>query len=436
MRQGGQALKNLGGTVRLADFIEANSDQILAEWVTFASKSGPAGKAMNLDELRDHALAMLKHISADLRTPQTDTEQAEKSKGKSDSSPKAPDTAAEVHGAGRAESGFTLGEMVSEYRALRASVIRLWTEHVGTLTRGADLDDLMRFNEAIDQALAESITRYTVDLDHSKEMFLAVLGHDLRTPLGAVMMSSQFMLDTGELKEPHLTLMTRVLRSARRMNQMIGDLLDFTRSRLGSGVPIARRDMDLARIAAHAVEETAAAYPDCHFELGTSGDLRGEWDADRISQVLSNLLSNAAQHGMPKSPVSVKVSGEEKEVVVRVHNRGAAIPPAMLHGIFSPLKLLKSNTAARNTSHLGLGLYIAERIVTAHGGTITVTSSHEAGTLFTVCLPRKHERRHAPVRAGEESGLARRSGDDAPATPEAKPQTPPKAAAARFRARA
>src|SRR5687767_8100661 len=141
--------------VRLADFIDANMEPILAEWVTFAESSGPAAKGMDTVALRDHAAEMLKAIVTDLRTPQTAAEQAAKSTGDADST--TADTAAEVHGSGRAESGFTVGEMVSEYRALRASVIRLWTTAQGTLHR-EDLEDLTRFNEAIDQALAESIS--------------------------------------------------------------------------------------------------------------------------------------------------------------------------------------------------------------------------------------------------------------------------------------
>jgi signal transduction histidine kinase len=344
---------------------------------------------MDLAALRDHAAEMLVAIVADLRTPQTDAEQAAKSKG--DAAPPAataPETAASVHGAGRAESGFTLGEMVSEYRALRASVLRLWTKANGGLS-GADLDDLIRFNEAIDQALAESATRYTQDLDQSKEMFLAILGHDLRTPLGAVMTSSQFMLDTGGLAEPQLTLTSGILRSATRMNHMVGDLLDFTSSRLGAGVPVVREDADLGEVARHAVEEVAAAHPGRVLELDAAGDLRGVWDAARVSQLLTNLLANAVQHGAADTPVHVTVRGDATDVVLSVHNRGPAIAPADLPGLFDPLKRLHGGDAApRNVGHLGLGLYIAERITTAHGGAIDVASSPAAGTTFTVRLPR------------------------------------------------
>jgi signal transduction histidine kinase len=375
--------------VRLADFIATNSEPILAEWVAFAKTCGPAAKAMDVADLRDHALEMLKNITADLQTPQTAAEQAEKAKGNADSGESEPDTAAEVHGAGRAESGFSVGEMVSEYRSLRASVIRLWTKANGRLD-GTDLEDLNRFNEAIDQALAESVTRYSEDIDRSKDMFVAILGHDLRTPLGAVIMASQFMLETGELEEPYLTLTTRIARSARRMNNMVGDLLDFTRSRLGSGLPIVRREMDLAKEVSHAVEEMAAAHPDSVLQVKTSGDLRGDWDCARIGQLLSNLIGNAVQHGSAKTTISLAAQGEAEGVVLRVHNRGPAIPTADLEGIFSPFKRLGSREAAAGASNsLGLGLYIAERIVTAHGGTIDVRSSDDAGTSFTVHLPRR-----------------------------------------------
>lgn len=384
--------------MRLAEFIETNSDPIQLEWVAFAKSCAPAAKLMDEAALRDHALEMLKVIGADLRTSQTATEQFEKSKGNADTTPAEPDTPAEVHGAGRAWSGFTVGEMVSEYRALRASVIRLWIRACGTLS-GTDLDDLVRFNEAIDQAIAESIARYTEDLDHSKEMFLAVLGHDLRTPLGAVLMSSQFMLDSGQLVEPNFTLITRIAHSANRMNHMVDDLLDFTRSQLGSGVPIVRADMNIEKAARHAVDEIEAAQPNCVFEMTTSGNVNGTWDEARLSQVFANLLGNAAQHGAPGSPISINLRGEPEEVVVVVHNFGTVIPPSEIFGIFSPFKRLKAGaSAAPDSSNLGLGLFIADRVVHAHSGTIDVRSSADAGTSFTVRLPRNPTAPPAPLR--------------------------------------
>jgi signal transduction histidine kinase len=372
--------------LRLADFIETNTEAILADWVAFASTSGPAGKTMDLTALRDHALEMLKIIVEDLRTPQTQTEQKEKSKGKTDIAPGSAETAAEVHGAGRAASGFTLGEMVSEYRALRASVIRLWVKSCGTLD-ATDLEDLMRFNEAVDQSTAESITRFTQDLDQSKEMFIAILGHDLRTPLGAVIMGSQFMLDKDDLSKADRDVTTRIVRSGRRMNQMIADLLDFTRSRLGGGIPIVRQRTDLAKAGREAVDEIAGAHPDSLLQFTSVGDAVGDWDAARLGQVLTNLLANAVQHGKARSEIIVTVDGRGEDVELRVHNNGPPIEKSVLEDLFKPLK--RASDAAHDTSSLGLGLYIAERIVTAHEGKIDVQSSAESGTTFTVRLPRK-----------------------------------------------
>jgi signal transduction histidine kinase len=377
----------LESTVRLADYIEANSEPILVEWEAFAATCGPADRAMDKVSLRDHALAMLTTIVADLRTPQTPAQQDAKAKGKETPDVGEPETAAQVHGSGRAEDGFTVDEMVSEYRALRASVIRLWTKASGSLT-GDDLTDLMRFNETIDQSLAESIQRYAMDVAHSKEMFLAILGHDLRSPLGAVSMASQFMLDTGELAEPHLTLVGRISHAAGRMSRMVGDLLDLTRSRLGTGIPIVRAPMDLAAEATHAVDEVRSAHPAAMLQLNRSGDLTGNWDSQRVSQVLANLLGNAVQHGVAGGKISLTARGEANEVVLQVHNYGAAIPEAERAVLFDPLKRIASASGPGAQGGLGLGLYIAERIVTAHGGTITVNSSEGEGTFFTVRLPR------------------------------------------------
>jgi signal transduction histidine kinase len=377
--------------MRLSDFIVANREPIMAEWEAFARTCAPASGSMDISALRDHASEMLTVIAADLKTPQDKHEQAEKSKGNAPDADTNEKTAAEKHGADRAESGFTTDQMVSEYRALRASVIRLWTKAQGEI-KPAELEDLTRFNEAIDQSLAESITRYTQDLDHSKEMFLAILGHDLRTPLGAVMMSAEFMLETQELKEPHLTLTSRIASSSKRMNQMIGALLDFTRSRLGGGIPIVRAQMNMGKVVHDVVGEISAAHPDRTINIDARGALQGDWDCARMSQVLTNLIGNALEYGAGRTIATVAVQGDDNEVSIAIHNQGEAIPPDQLNGIFNPMKR-KETTAdgagSGSSGNLGLGLYIADRIVNAHKGRIDVESSEDRGTTFTVHLPRR-----------------------------------------------
>ncbi len=374
--------------MRLADFILKNRAAILTEWEAFAKTCDPAG-SMSLAALSDHASEMLTVIAEDLKTPQGGLEQSEKSKGNAPAPDTNERTAAEKHGTGRAESGFSIDQMVAEYRALRASVIRLWTKEQGEVTC-TDLEDLTRFSEAIDQSLTESVTRFTEDLDKSKEMFLAMLGHDLRTPIGAVLTSAKFMLETKELAEPHLTLTSRIVSSTTRMNQMVGALLDFTRSRLGGGIPIERAPMNMGKAVHDVVNEISAGHPDRKIEVDARGALKGEWDCPRISQVLTNLIGNALEHGSDHTAVTIEVQGDEKNVSIAVHNRGAAIPEGQMDGLFNAMKRQTMAAKADGPSaNLGLGLYIADQIVRAHKGKIEVESSEDAGTTFTVRLPRR-----------------------------------------------
>ena len=378
--------------MRLSDFIVKHRESILADWEAFARTCSPASGAMGIEALRDHASEMLTVIVDDLNTPQGGKEQSDKSKGNAQEAVADADqsTAAEQHGAGRAESGFTVDQMVAEFRALRASVIRLWTRELGELKPG-NVEDLTRFNEAIDQSLAESVSRYTQDLDESKEMFLAILGHDLRSPLSAIMMSAEFMLETKELKEPHLSLASRIASSSARMQRMIGDLLDFTRSRLGGGIPITRADMSLDKAVHDAVGEIVSAHPDRKIEVDARGGDRGEWDCARITQALTNLIGNALDHGSRETVVSVDVGGNDAEATIAIHNRGAGIAPEQISGIFGAMKgkgMAATAASSGSYGNLGLGLYIAERIVNAHRGHIEVDSSDARGTTFTIHLPR------------------------------------------------
>ncbi|HWJ23977.1 MAG TPA: HAMP domain-containing sensor histidine kinase [Gemmatimonadaceae bacterium] len=384
--------------MRLADFIRANREPILVEWEAFARTCAPAAGTMDVAALRDHADQMLTAIAADLATPQGRRAQAEKSRGQAPTEDPAASTAAGAHGAGRAESGFTVAQMVAEYRALRASVIRLWTQVEGAL--GADeVEDLTRFNEAIDQALAESVGRFEQGVEQAKETFLAILGHDLRLPLGAISTSAAFVLETGALEEPHRTLVARIAASAGRTIEMVGELLDFTRSRLGGGIPVVRAEVSLGRIVRDAVDEVRAAHPGHEIRIEADGEHRGRWDAARLAQALGNLIGNAVQHGGAGEPVQVAVWGEGEQVCVAVRNGGAAIPPDQLDGIFNPMKARRAPREAADrgpTGSLGLGLYIAERIVDAHGGHVAVESSEARGTTFTVYLPRQEPPRTSP----------------------------------------
>ena len=372
---------------RLSRFIRDNVEPILAEWETFA-RSLPSGGTMDVVALRDHAREMLLVIARDLEREQTDQAQDEKAKGERDATEGRGATAAQEHGTGRAGSGFTIGQMVAEFRALRASVTRLWTAQHPQVA-STDLDDLIRFNEAIDQAIAESVSRFSHAVGQTQERFLAILSHDLRTPLGAIITSTRFMLDAGGLEEPNRTLVARAANSARRMNQMVLDLVEFTRTRLGDTIPIVRAEVDLRRLLHDVIVEIAALYPDSAVHVDTSGNLSGAWDGDRLTQVLTNLLGNAVQHGTSGAPIRVSARGSSDEVTLSVHNDGPAIAADLQREIFQEGRRGSERPHASDRRHQGLGLYIVDRIVAAHGGTISVQSSETEGTTFTVRVPRR-----------------------------------------------
>ena len=375
---------------RLSQFIRDNAELILAEWETFA-RTLPGGSAMDVGALRDHAKEMLLVIAADLDRPQSDRAQSEKSRGERDADDAGETvntTAAQEHGTGRAGSGFSIGQMVAEFRALRASVTRLWLAEEAAPAR-TDLSDLIRLNEAIDQAIAESVSRVSQVITATQERYLAILSHDLRTPLGAIITSTRFMLDAGDLEEPNRTLVARASSSARRMNQMVLDLVEFTRTRLDDAIPVVRAEVDARRLIHDVVMEIAASYPDSVVRVETGGNLSGAWDADRLTQALTNLVGNAVQHGESAKPVRVSVHGSAGQVTFSVHNEGAPIPTEQQAVIFQEGQRVRGRAGATDRRHQGLGLYIVERIVAAHGGSVSVRSSLAEGTTFTMRLPRR-----------------------------------------------
>jgi signal transduction histidine kinase len=222
-----------------------------------------------------------------------------------------------------------------------------------------------------------------------RDQFLAVLGHDLRNPLGAIEMSAQFLSRSEELDEKYARAARRILNAAERMKGMVSDLLDLTSTRLGRGISVNKGSTDLAAVCRRAIEELQAFHPDRELSFDCDGDLKGEWDEDRMTQVISNLVGNALQHGDRGTPVMVRATAQDHTVSLTVHNFGPRIPDASLKIIFDPMVRSSTRDADAGPSRsLGLGLFIVRQIVSAHGGTVAVDSTEELGTTFTVSLPR------------------------------------------------
>ena len=375
--------------MRLSQFITEHLEEILVEWEAFAASLLSPGETMTSLALRDHATQILQAIAEDIETDQSDLEQAYKSKGFAPIAVAAR-SAAMTHGALRHLAGFDLRQLAAEFRALRASVLRLWLRH--NAGDQSSFYQLTRFNEAIDQALAESIDNYSNEVARSRDTFLAILGHDLRTPLSAIANSSLYLGSPGLLPAgAPLEAVGRINRSAARMSSMIRDLLEYTRSRLGRAIPIAPEPISMEQICRIAYDEARAAHPERIFRFETSGPLDGQFDTDRLHQVLSNLLGNAVQHGARDQPITLRAYGEADRVTVQVKNHGRPIPPDQLQVIFNPLVQIPSPLVDEDSTpstSLGLGLYIAHEIVALHGGTLAAESSDSEGTIFSARLPR------------------------------------------------
>lgn len=223
-----------------------------------------------------------------------------------------------------------------------------------------------------------------VRVELAREQFIGILGHDLRNPLTAIQMAVEVL---GDLPDPYAPVVARAARSAQRIEAMIRDLLDFARGRLAGGIPIAPRPCDLRVICDAVVQEMQQAHPARAIRFEGAGDLRGDWDPDRVEQVVSNLVGNAVTHGIG----SVRVTGRDDgaEVVTTVHNQGPAIPAAVIPILFEPFKRAAADADGATSQGLGLGLYIASEIVHAHGAAISVASKEGEGTTFTIRWPRR-----------------------------------------------
>jgi len=373
-------------------FIKDNIDALVADWEAFA-RTLPAARKMSTLALRDHSREILLAVAADMALPLSDGQRVAQSEAIA-ATPASISTAAAEHGALRQLAGFDMVQLFAEFRALRASVVAFWLASSGQASGAAAIAEVIRFNEGIDKALAESVHRYSDEVAASRDMFLAVLGHDLRGPLMGVnlsvaLLAKQNLSDTGRHQAAE-----RIKRASAEMSRLINDLLEYTRARLGEGIPIYRAACDLGPVCKETLDLIRAGCPEQPFTEQMSGDLKVHADAARVQQALSNLLSHAVQHGDSNTPITLSAHGEADAVLLQVSKAGEPIPPDALQALFEPLVQgpgADAQAAERSKTSLGLGLFIAREIVLGHCGAVTVDSSTKAGTVFTVRLPRTPE---------------------------------------------
>lgn len=240
---------------------------------------------------------------------------------------------------------------------------------------------------ALDRA---RIHREMTEAVHAREDLVAVVSHDLRNPLTAIVMASTLLLRRATTDPATKRVVDRILASADRARRLVADLLDFSQARTRGGIPIERQPIDLAEVVRQVTEETGQANPLRTIRVELPHGMRGVWDGDRLAQVVANLVGNAVQHSPPDALVNVRVHEEGRDAVLECHNGGPPIAAALMPTLFDPFVRGGARTrgATGGEGGVGLGLYIAHQIVVAHGGTVAVTSTESAGTTFTVRLPR------------------------------------------------
>jgi signal transduction histidine kinase/ActR/RegA family two-component response regulator len=396
--------------MRLADFIEGNLDSILAEWEAYARRIWPAPTAEPA-ELRDDAESILRATVRDMKSAQSGAEQAEKSKGGGDGGPHSRELnhASVAHGVGRLGSGFDLPAVVAEYRALRASVLRLWRES-GPGPDARDLDDMTRFNESIDQSLAYAVRSFADEVtrereamaaqDHAsrieaetanraKDLFLATLSHELRTPLSAITGWTHVLRNPKCTKDELAEGLEVIERNTKTQVQLIDDVLDVSRIVAGKLqmdvqpcelMEIVSAGVDAVRPAAKARGITLAV------QLDPSAN-HSSCDAMRMQQVVWNLVSNAVKFTPKGGRVSITLARENSCSQIQVTDSGVGISADVLPFVFDRFRQGDSTTR-RQFSGLGLGLSIVKHIVEQHGGTVTAESAGKGlGSTFTVRIP-------------------------------------------------
>jgi signal transduction histidine kinase len=369
--------------MRLPDFIQANMQRILDDAVDFAITQAPEGAQLNHKRLRNDIPLILRDVVADLRTPQSAAEQRDKAQGRT-AHATSPESAASSHGRSRADDGFGVNQMIAEYRALRASVLRLWA--ADQALSGDAIDDMMRFNEAIDQAVAESLLEFSRTVESWRNVFLGALGHDLRGPLAAVVGTAELLADTAQ-GTPHAHQAARILSGGQHLSRLVDGLLDYSKSTLGAGMPLHRIACDLGEAVAAELDLLQIALPEAPLRLQVQGATHGYFDDARIREAVHNLVTNAVKYGERAAPIDVALTGDARSVRIAVSNMGQPLSSDALHALFDPLR--RGSLPAHKGEHasLGLGLFLVREIAIAHGGDVAAHVD-EGVTTFVIHLPR------------------------------------------------
>lgn len=367
---------------RIAALLRDRREELIATWTerVLADPRVPEANRLPTPELRDHMPLLLDSLAHDLESP-----------GGNEASGRAIGAGlyAREHAQHRAAKGYEIAEELRELSHFRAAILDMCAAQGVPMENGAVTflhaaidESMITGGDEMERAALARLAREAA----FRERFIGIVGHDLRSPLHAITFLAASLLERADTTEGQGRIVRRIAASADRMGRMIADLLDLTRVRLGAGIPVDPQPVNLADVVRQAIDEVAAAHAGRRITLDADGAVPGSWDSDRMAQVVSNLLSNALDHSPEGAPVAVRVCGDQAGAILAVHNDGPPIAPEVQPRLFEPF--VQGEDAAPGEG-LGLGLFIANEIVLAHGGSIDVTSTAAKGTTFTVRLPRR-----------------------------------------------
>jgi signal transduction histidine kinase len=382
--------------MKLGALIHSQIDAIIDRWEAATREALEPPKAATLGEaLREPYRNLILQTLADTQVAFS-AEQSSSLVDREGYRAAEPDSVA-PYVALRYDAGLTVADVVCELGLLWPSVVSL-SRATGSLDQAVPVNELECFTGALHRMLARSVQIYLDKVSAAGDMFLAILGHEIRNPLQAIAVAGK-LLAVPNLPDPiRLETGARISRATKLMEQLVSDLIDFTRSRLGVRTRLERSACDLREACQEALELAKMSAPEREFIQQFVGNLQLQADRARLRQVMSNLLNNAVQHGDAATPISLSATGTVEGIVLTVSNFGRRIPEEATRLIFEPLvqvPISSADSEKRYKQSLGLGLYIAREIVRGHDGTISVHSSATAGTTFTVRLPRRLEPEHS-----------------------------------------
>ncbi|KYF92346.1 hypothetical protein BE17_21240 [Sorangium cellulosum] len=374
---------------RVLSLLRERKDELMRQWTSRIRDDPkiPQARALDEEDLRDYTPKLLEDLIDSLAQsaqPGTPGGAGGQEIGSSE--------AAKLHASHRLAQRYSLAEELRELGALRSVIIDMFARERVPLGDGEAQLVHSTLDEAMITAAVEVERTTSAEIRRDvvlRELFIAVLGHDLRTPLSAVRLATAALLKREDVTAAAARLVQRIAASNDRAVRMVEDMLDLTRARCHGGLPVEPKLVDLRSICRQVVAELELSRPEHTIRLEAQGDGHGMWDPGRMEQLLSNLIGNAVDHSPPEKPVQVELRVQDQAAVLEVSNRGSPIPPELLPVIFDPFRRGdQQHEGPRRSGGLGLGLFIAKTIVDAHGGSIEVTSTPEQGTLFRVVLPR------------------------------------------------